>query len=432
MMSFIQKYQHLGARTSLDLIPRYIAKFMQIKPVGCTLINLVGDRYDFPNQITLKGDERLRREKSKKSKEFSASDNLKIPNWLEMMRNQKNKANLLNYIASSMLMHPKMLPTDMTFILGGMMEDSGHTIILRNGISNIISDLSCEKHEEADTRIFAHLAYCVSNLRQTRAVILATDTDIIMLSCLHLFNLEELQEIWIQMTDKYIPIHNLVSSLAFKYDVTPKNLTSTLMVTYVLSGCDTVSYPYRRCKKRAAEIALGMIGKFPNILVFGDQHFSWDITPEIIEEARQYFVALYGHKSFISLDKLREYVFATTKSDIRVLPPTEDSFYFHVLKSLYQLTLNKRAPMSDPQLPPLTNFGRKLVNDQLQPIYMEMEARPDLSRKIRCKCTLSKCLKRCSCSNASVSCFAGCLCVGDKEKWGRIDSEDSLSESDDE
>ena len=103
-----------------------------------------------------------------------------------------------------------------------------------------------------------------------------------------------------------------------------------------------------------------------------------------------------------------------------------------MLKSLYQLTLNKRAPISDPQLPPLTNFGRKLVNDQLQPIYMEIEARPDLSRKIRCKCTLSKCLKRCSCSNASVSCFAGCLCVGDKEKCGRIDSEDSLSESDDE
>ena len=75
-----------------------------------------------------------------------------------MMRNHKNKANLLNYIAWSMLMHPKMLPTDMTFILGGMMEDSGHTIILRNGVSNIISDLSCEKHEEADTRIFAHLA----------------------------------------------------------------------------------------------------------------------------------------------------------------------------------------------------------------------------------------------------------------------------------
>ena len=40
---------------------------MQIIPVGCTLINLVGDRYDFDGQCTLKGDERQRREQSEKS-----------------------------------------------------------------------------------------------------------------------------------------------------------------------------------------------------------------------------------------------------------------------------------------------------------------------------------------------------------------------------
>ena len=57
-----KKYQHLGAETFGG--QRYIAKFMQIIPVGCTLINLVGDRYDFDEQWTLKGDERQRREQS--------------------------------------------------------------------------------------------------------------------------------------------------------------------------------------------------------------------------------------------------------------------------------------------------------------------------------------------------------------------------------
>ena len=61
MMSFVNIYQHFGAKTFGQLLSHYIAKFMHIKPVGCTLINLVGDRHDFDGQCTLKGDERQRR-----------------------------------------------------------------------------------------------------------------------------------------------------------------------------------------------------------------------------------------------------------------------------------------------------------------------------------------------------------------------------------
>ena len=82
----------------------------------------------------------------------------------------------------------------------------------------------------------------------------------------------------------------------------------------------------------------------------------------IIGKARQYFVALYGHKGFESLDKLREHIFVTTKSDLRVLPPY------------------KRSTISDPQLPLPTYSDRKLSSDKLVPIMMEKVARPDLSR----------------------------------------------------
>ena len=39
--------------------------------------------------------------------------------------------------------------------------------------------------------------------------------------------------------------------------------------------------------------------------------------------------------------------------------------------------------------------------------------KPDLSRNINCKYISSKCLKRCSCTIASLPCFAGCLCLGE-------------------
>ena len=73
-MSFVKKYQHFGAKTFDQLLSCYIARFMQIKPVGYTLINLVGDRYDFDGQCTLKGDERQRRKQYEKVREFHPSD----------------------------------------------------------------------------------------------------------------------------------------------------------------------------------------------------------------------------------------------------------------------------------------------------------------------------------------------------------------------
>ena len=40
------------------------------------------------------------------------------------------------------------------------------------------------------------------------------------------------------------------------------------MATYILSGFDTVSCPYRRGKKKAAQIVQCMTGRFPTLLAF--------------------------------------------------------------------------------------------------------------------------------------------------------------------
>ena len=74
-----------------------------------------------------------------------------------------------------------------------------------------------------------------------------------------------------------------------------------------------------------------MTGRFPALLAFGYQGCSWEMPSTIIKKAQQYFVALYGHEDFESLDKLREHISVATKSDLRVLPPTEDLIYHHVL-----------------------------------------------------------------------------------------------------
>ena len=57
-------------------------------------------------------------------------------------------------------------------------------MLTAEGMSELIC-LTCPQHEEADTRIFAHAAYLVSNQGCTRAVIKATDTDIAVLGVYH-------------------------------------------------------------------------------------------------------------------------------------------------------------------------------------------------------------------------------------------------------
>ena len=71
------------------------------------------------------------------------------------------------------------------------------------------------------------------------------------------------------MNDKYMPINDLLSLLSIKYDADSKEMSGTLLATYVLSGCHTVSYSYRPDKNKAAQIALRMICRSPAILAFG-------------------------------------------------------------------------------------------------------------------------------------------------------------------
>ena len=120
-------------------------------------------------------------------------------------------------------------------------------MILRNGVSEVVDELACKSHEEADTRIFAHLGCCLQTFGQlTESLYIhATDTDIIILPCYYLLFLEGLQETWILMNDKYMPIHDLLSLLSIEYDTDSKEMSGTHLATYVRSSCDIATHTAR-------------------------------------------------------------------------------------------------------------------------------------------------------------------------------------------
>ena len=425
MMAFVNRFQHFSSKTFSELFNSYLQHILQMKPASCSCINIVGDRYDVDCGYSVKTYERQRRGQTEKSKEFCVSSNIDIPEWKQFMANPKNKANLLHFLYCSLCESSGELPDEITFILGGMdYEDSGHTVALSKLSTTDLLNLSCGEHEEADTRLIAHIAYCVDHLKYERAVVYATDTDIIMLCMYHFCQLKGLKELWIQRNNKYFPVHRLVKLLSEKYEQDPKELTATILGTYILSGCDTVSYPYRRGKRRAAKVGLNLLGQLQHLAAYdATQHT--ETLDATYNDARKYFIALYGHSDsgINCLNILRQHLFASTKSDLRVLPPTENAFYFHVLRSLYQLTLYKQASQNASSvnlaLPSPCDFGWKRQNGILVPVTMSMPAKPDIKSFVHCMCKKSKCLRGCCCAKADVPCSVGCLCLGQSEKCSR-------------
>ena len=74
-----------------------------------------------------------------------------------------------------------------------------------------------------------------------------------------------------------------------------EELTTTLLCVYVLSGCDTVSYPFQRGKKKAAAVAIDMVGHLPNLAAYASSE-DFTVTEEIKTEATLLFAALYGKR----------------------------------------------------------------------------------------------------------------------------------------
>lgn len=414
-MAFIQRFQTLGATTFGQLQESLKNKLLRMKPDGCHEVHFIGDRYDFGIH-SLKEDERHRRTADiTQSPEFIPADMVAIPAWKLFLSNPCNKTNLLSYLSSSWA--TATLPDGFHLVLG---VTSDSIRITQNGVT-VIQNLHCATHEEADTRIFAHIASCPN---ESCVIIHATDTDIVLLSLYHFPRLQNIKQLWVEKNDLFLPIHDLVKSLSDTMGKDPMKLTDSLLNCYVLSGCDSVSYPFRRGKKRAAKVALQHVDKMPAFSSFTTD--SSLHTDELTSEARSFFCDLYGRGEYASLDKLRAHLFASSRRDLRSLPPTEDAFYYHVLRSLCQISLYKQATLCSPVLLPPEKYGRYVENDRLLPVLKTKPSKPAIAKLSFCKCKKTPlCLKNCPCAKAGVACIVACTCNGDIDKCGLMNAEDS-------
>ena len=67
-------------------------------------------------------------------------------------------------------------------------------------------------------------------------VVVATDTDVIMMCMYYITHMDGLQEMWVKTMDVFLPVHAITEALVGKYDVLASDLTSLLLSTYILTG----------------------------------------------------------------------------------------------------------------------------------------------------------------------------------------------------
>ncbi|KAG1662587.1 hypothetical protein GQR58_020899 [Nymphon striatum] len=280
------------------------------------------------------------------------------------------------------------------------------------------STLGSSTFGQLQERVFAHIASCDDN---NVFVIQATDTDIIVLAMYHFPRLPNVVELWVEKNDLFLSIHDLVNELAKAVGKDVLALTDTLLISYILSGCDSVSYPFKRSKKRTVKVALEHVDKHPALSNCIRHESGPSAHDQVITEARSFFCDLYGKPGYLSLNKLRAHLFASRKLDLRSLPPTEDAFHFHVLRSLCQISLYKQASLSNPVLLPPEEYGRIVDGDRLIPVMKSKPSKPSAAKLKYCKCKKKpNCLRNCPCAKAAVPCIIACACNGDREKCGRL------------
>jgi len=150
-----------------------------------------------------------------------------------------------------------------------------------------------------------------------------------------------------------------------------------LLGMHAVTGCDTVSYPFRRGKCAA----LSLLKNHDIGLHFlGDQSVN---MADLIRVCRKFFCLLYG-ASASSMNTLRYNIFTSHKSTPRIqaLPPTDEAFVPHVLRAHLQVMIWKAGDTSvSPSVTYTTMDGQKQDQGHLTQHMDQLK----LDRKNCCK-----------------------------------------------
>ena len=207
-------------------------------------------------------------------------------------------------------------------------------------------------HDEADVTMIAYMLQA-AELGKDVIRILSDDTDVFVVLVCWFWKMQLYCSVQMERWNRVVVdiIHHINATCT---ELGPKCLH--LMGMHILSGCDTVSYPFNKGHINAL-ITL-QAGDFPGLYhVLGEE----DVTSsDLMETGQTFFTALYSQPLGTTIS-YRNYSRKMGKPmRIMALPPTEANLYLHVCRAHLQMMLWRGADQQVPPMVDITQFGSEV------------------------------------------------------------------------
>lgn len=400
---------------SFEDIGRHFVSAIQKLLQNYTEIHFIFDRYECsPNPKTQERSQRY----EINSQCYDISANRPIPEWNKIRSSNIDENNFILFLCDYIERHikvPENLSHPRKVYLAGGYKNRVTTREITTFGSCEFKDLSCN-HIEADTRIIAHIIYVGLLHPNASIVVKSPDTDVIELLISHYMKLSTSVQIWFQtgkITSKadlrrFIPVHEIVKKLG-------REFSFALPIIHVLSGCDTTSAMFNIGKQKAYNTAIKMTGSdLIQLSSLGES-----LTPELISIWTRYISSIYDTKiKFIDqhddINALRLKLSISKQMSMKNLPPSNPALFQHLKRCYWQANIWYKAHIPViTELDPI-EFGWKLENGTLFPIFFEGPTALELLQRYICNCSSKKtsCTTAlsCTCTAAKVKCCKLCRC----------------------
>ena len=322
--------------------------------------------------------------------------------WSDFLRHDQNKVELFAYLSESVVMHS---------FHEKVVEMTYKSSVKSWPAAMDVSALMPCSHEEADTRLFVHLADMYRQGHRN-IQIRTVDSDVVVIAISEVCHLEGC-ELWIAFgvgtSFRYIPAHSIADNIGLEK-------ATSLPFFHAFTGCDTVSCFSGKGKKTAWETW----SSFPDAT---EAFLHLSCSPESLCMDSRIFIIL---QSFVCLmydrttmlnktNELRKELFSKKCKDLESIPPTENALLQHSKRASFQAGYCwGQSTKPDPKLPSPTDWGwkQRQDGDTFIPLWTNLpEAAEACYELIKYGCKVS-CQGNCKCHTANLKCTALCNCGG--------------------
>ena len=264
-------------------------------------------------------------------------------------------------------------------------------------------------HEEADPRMFSHIAYAMKTYVLERVIVWSIDTDVAAMRprVTLLLNIGKIFcKTGVNNKKRFIPMHKICSEIS-------NDMSLVLPVIHALTGCDSVS-AFSGIGKKSALATLrndeGLLTEILNSDGIDPDNVNEDGVKACVKSVSYLYM---GKGTYTSTTKMRKDRFTKKQLVSERLPPTEPELKEHIKRANYQGYIWQYATKSMLELPSTDGNGwskneddelvptkNKLVptKNKLVPTKNIMPAAPERFDELTtCKCKSGCKNNRCAC-----------------------------------